>query len=213
MTAGVVIVGAGGHAKVCIELLRVAGETVAYCIGGDDSGEACLGVPVLQGDAHLARLRELGFERAFIAIGSNALRERLSHSVHALGYRIVNAISPGAAVSPSARLGQGVAIMAGAVINADSHIGDLAIVNTCASVDHDGWIGTAVHIAPHCGLAGNVTVGTRTFLGIGCKVIPGIRIGDDVMAGAGSVIVSDVLDKSRIAGVPARNLKESPHTK
>ena len=208
MSQSVVIVGAGGHAKVCIELLRATGVSVACCIGGADSEEFCLDVAVLKGDHHLATLRQQGHERAFVAIGSNALRQRLAASVQALGFNLVNAISPNAVVSRSARLGTGIAIMAGAVINADSTIGDLAIINTLASIDHDGDIGEAVHIAPHCGLAGNVSVAARAFLGVGCKVIPGVSIGADAVAGAGSVIISNVTPHARIAGVPAKNLKE-----
>lgn len=208
MTQAVVMVGAGGHAKVCIELLRAMGTEVACCIGGEDSGDLCLGVPVFKGDEHLARLRREGHTLAFIAIGSNELRQRLALSATALGYELVNAISPAAVVSPSARLGRGIAIMAGAVINADTSIANLAIINTSASVDHDGDIGEAAHIAPQCGLAGNVTVASRAFLGVGCKVIPGISIGADVVAGAGSVIVSHVAPNARIAGVPAKNLSK-----
>lgn len=208
MKQGVVIVGAGGHAKVCIELLRAMGTPVACCIGGEDSGESCLGVPVFKGDDHLARLRQEGHAFAFVAIGSNALRQRLASAAKALGYELVNAISPTAVVSPSVRLGKGIAIMAGAVVNADTSIADLAIINTSASVDHDGDIGEAAHIAPQCGLAGNVTVAARAFLGVGCKVIPGVSIGTDVVAGAGSVIISDIASNTRIAGVPAKNLNE-----
>jgi UDP-perosamine 4-acetyltransferase len=208
----VVIVGAGGHAKVCIELLRAMGTPIACCIGGGDSPDTCLGVPVLKGDEHIARLRSEGHAFAFIAVGANAVRQRLGASARALGYELVNAISPSAIVSPTVRLGSGIAIMAGVVINADTSIGDLAIVNTSASIDHDGVIDEAAHVAPQCGLAGNVTVGPRSFLGVGCKVIPGVSIGADVVAGAGSVIVADVAPNARIAGVPARNLKERTST-
>jgi UDP-perosamine 4-acetyltransferase len=208
MSEGVVVVGAGGHAKVCIELLRAMGREVAWCIGGEGSPDTCVGVQVLAGDAHLERLAREGHTKAFIAVGSNALRQRLGASARELGFELVNAVSPSAVVSPTARLGQGVAIMAGAVINADSTIADLVIVNTCASVDHDGSIGEAAHIAPHCGLAGNVSIGARSFLGVGCKVIPGISIGADVTAGAGSVIVSNVAQDARIAGVPAKPLRK-----
>jgi len=208
MRQEVVVVGAGGHAKVCVELLRASSIPVAFCIGGDDSGEYCVGVPVLKGDDHLKRLRDEGYSQAFVAIGSNVVRQRLGTAVRSLGYQLVNAVSPSAVISPTARLGQGIAVMAGAVINADSSIADLAIINTSASVDHDGRIGEAVHIAPQCGLAGNVTVGARTFLGIGSRVIPGISIGEDVLAGAGSVIISHLESGTRVVGVPARKLHE-----
>jgi UDP-perosamine 4-acetyltransferase len=206
---GVVIVGAGGHAKVCIELLRATGTPIECCIAGQDSGADCIGVPVFKGDEHLLRMRESGCNLAFIALGSNALRQRLGHTVLQMGYQLVNAISPQAAISPTARLGKGIAVMAGAVINASTSIGDMVIINTLASVDHDGNIGEAVHIAPHCGLAGVVTVAERAFLGIGCKVIPEISIGADAVVGAGSVVISDVLPHTKVAGVPARPFTKS----
>ena len=203
LTDAILMIGAGGHAKVCIELLRAGGSQVDYCIGSPGGADSCLGVPVLHGDDHLMKLRDRGYELAFVAIGDNALRQRLADAARGQGFDLANAVSPDATVSPSAMLGSGIAIMAGAVINADTVIGDLAIINTLASVDHDGHIGTAAHIAPHVALAGNVTVGDRAFLGVGCVVIPGITVGSDAIAGAGSAIISDVASGSRVVGVPA----------
>lgn len=204
MTQAVVMVGAGGHAKVCIELLQAMGETVAYCIAGDDAPAACLGVPVLAGDDQLARLRAEGYDRVFIAIGANRIRARLGAAATELGYALVNAISPRATVSPSARLGRGVAVMAGAVINADAVIGDLAIINTGATVDHDSIIGASAHIAPQSALAGNVSVGDGSFLGVGSKVIPGMTIGAGATVGAGSVVIRDIASGVTVVGVPAK---------
>ena len=204
VTPDVIVLGSSGHAKVCIELLRAGGHAVAYCIGAPDSGPSCLGVPVLHGDEHLKGLRSRGYERVFVAIGANGLRQRLAAFATDLGFHLVNAITPQAVVSPTARLGSGVAIMAGAVINADCTIGDLAIINTLASVDHDGFIGNAAHVAPHCGLAGNVTVGERSFLGIGSKVIPEVTIGADVTAAAGSLIVTHIAPGIRVARGPPK---------
>jgi UDP-perosamine 4-acetyltransferase len=201
---GVVVVGASGHAKVVIEILRAMGEEVDFCVGNEASPATCLGVSVLKGDAHLERLRERGYHRVFVAVGSNAVRARLGEAVQRLGFELVNAISPQALISPTARIGKGVAVMAGAVINADSLIDDLVIVNTGATIDHDCHIGAAVHIAPQCGLAGNVTVGEGSFLGIGCKVIPRVSIGTGVTVGAGGVVVNPLPDGTLAVGVPAR---------
>ena len=209
MNPAIVIVGAGGHAKVCIELFRAMGMPIACCIGADDSVPDCLGVPVVRGDHHLQSLRAEGFDRAFIALGSNRLRARLGDIVRALGYSLVNAVSPHAVVSPSAQLGCGIAIMAGAVINASARIGDLAIINTGATVDHDCVIGEAVHLAPQCALAGAVTVGAGSFLGVGCKVIPGVRIGAHATLGAGTVAIRQIADGATAVGVPAREINKN----
>ena len=206
MRPEIVLVGAGGHAKVCIELLQAMGERVAWCVGGADSPDNCLGVPVLRGDENVTRLRSEGYTRLFVAIGSNRLRERLATLGVEQGFHLVNAISPTAVISPSARLGRGIAVMAGVVINAESVVDDLAIINTGATVDHDCRIGRAAHIAPQCALAGNVLVGRQSFLGVGCKVIPEIEIGDDVTVGAGGVVIADLQEGVTAVGVPARIL-------
>lgn len=204
MRSEIVVVGAGGHAKVCIELLRAMGESIDYCVGGSDSLAQCLGVPVLRGDENLDHLRSEGYSRLFVAVGLNRLREQLGTLCLGKGYQLVSAISPHAIISPSAKLGNGVAVMAGAVINAESTIEDLAIINTGATIDHDCQIGQAAHIAPQCALAGNVSVGKLSFLGVGCKVIPEIQIGERVIIGAGGVVVSDIASDSTAVGVPTR---------
>jgi UDP-perosamine 4-acetyltransferase len=204
MKKEIIVVGAGGHAKVCIELLQAMGNQVAYCVGGADSQDQCVGVPVLKGDENLLRLRDAGYSNLFVAIGSNRLRERLASLAIEQGYELVNAISPHSIISPTVQLGSGIAIMAGAIINAEAVIADLAIINTGATIDHDCRIGKAAHIGPQCGLAGNVAVGGQSFLGIGCKVIPEVSIGENVIIGAGGVVISDVNSGVTAVGVPAR---------
>ena len=206
MKSEVIVVGAGGHAKVCIELLHAQGDKVAYCVGNPDSPDTCLGIPVLKSDEHLAALRQDGYEQVFIAIGSNPVRNKLAKKVTDLGFRLINAISPAAVVSPSAALGTGIAVMAGAVINAEATIADLCIINTGATIDHDCVIGLAAHIAPQCALAGNVHVGNLSFVGVGSKIIPEIHIGESVMVGAGSVVISNIGSATTVVGVPAKAL-------
>jgi len=204
---GVIVLGAGGHAKVVIEILQANGEKVDYCVGKMHGPDTCLGVPVLEGDEHIPLLRQRGYCRAFVAIGSNSIRERVAEVVRGDGYQLINAISPHAVTSPSAHLGDGIAVMAGAVINTAAVIDDLVIINTGATIDHDCRIGRSVHICPQCGLAGNVHVGAGAFLGTGATVIPGIQIGRRAVVGAGGVVIHDIPDGAVAVGVPARVIK------
>jgi UDP-perosamine 4-acetyltransferase len=208
LNSAVIVIGAGGHAKVVIEILRSTGYQIAYCVGGDDSPLFCLDVPVLQGDDHLVQLRSKGYTNAFPAIGSNSLRTKLCKHAITLGYEIVSAISPHSYVSPSATIGYGVAIMGGVVINAQSVVQDMCIINTGATVDHDCYIGYGVHIAPGSSLAGNVRVGDRAFLGIGTSAIPNSIIGEDSVIGAGGVVISNIPANVVAVGVPARIIKQ-----
>lgn len=209
MTSRIVVVGAGGHAKVCIEILVAMGEEIACCVSDFDGPDECLGYPVLRGDGNLASLRTKGHKKAFVAVGSNVLRDKLSNLCISEGYTIMNALSPSAVISPSAKLGYGIAVMPGAVINAASVIDDLVIVNTGATVDHDCHIKRSAHIAPQCALAGSVEVGAFCLLGLGCRVIPGVQIGDNSIVGAGGVVVSHLPPNVIAVGVPAKYLKVS----
>ena len=205
MKPRIVILGSGGHAKVVIDILeQISAFEIAGCVGVTSSNPAIFGYPALGDDSRLPALYQSGIHHAFIAIGGNARRLELLHVLRELGFTVVNAISPGAIISPRAKIGVGVAVMPGAVINADAVIGDCAIINTGATIDHDCTIGAGAHIAPGSNLAGCVTIGEGAFLGIGCRVIPNTAIGAWTIVGAGGVVVRDLPERVTAVGLPAR---------
>jgi UDP-perosamine 4-acetyltransferase len=201
----VVVLGGGGHAKVTIEILQDSGEfIVAGCTLSGSEASFVLDVPVLGDDSQLPRIYASGVRNAFIAVGDNRARMRLTQKVLAVGFKLVNAVSPRAVLSRRVELCAGVAIMAGAVINSCSRLGNGCIINTGATVDHDCKIGDWAHVAPGTNLAGWVTVGEGAFLGIGSRVIPKISIGEWATVGAGAVVIRDLPAAVTAVGVPAR---------
>jgi UDP-perosamine 4-acetyltransferase len=204
MTDRVVILGASGHAKVIIDILQDAGGLeIVGCTSGDPGAAPLLGIPVLGDDSVLPGLYASGVRKAFVAVGSNRLRQKLIRHVSALGFEPVQAVSPKAVVSRRAALGAGVAVMPGAVINVCSRLGDGVIVNTGATVDHDCVLEPYVHIAPGTNLAGCVHLGEGAFLGTGARVIPQISIGPWSVVGAGAVVIRDIPGFATAVGVPA----------
>jgi len=205
----IVVVGAGGHAKVILDILLCQGtyDIIGLTDPGYKPGNTVLGFPVLGDDDVLPALRREGVTGAFIAIGDNRLRSRLFDRVTEDGFELINAIHPRAIIAETVRIGRGVAVMAGGIINADASIGDNVIVNTGATVDHDCVIERDVHIAPGVHLGGNVHVKRRAFLGIGTAVIPEITIGEGAIIGAGSVVVDAISDYTLALGVPARPIR------
>ena len=168
--SGVVVVGAGGHALVCIEVLRASGYDVAGCVSADGTASAdigALGVSMLSADGDASVLVAQGHERWFVAIGDNAARSRAANAVLAAGGELVTAVSPQAVVASTVLVGPGALVMPGAVVNALTTIGTGAIVNTGAAIDHECTIGEFAHVAPRAALAGRVSVGTRALVGIG----------------------------------------------
>ena len=205
MLPKLVIMGAGGHAKVAIETILSAGEyEIVGLIDQDRTPRSVLGFPILGGDDMLEQLLGQGISHVFPAIGDNSLRVRLAELARSRGARLASAISSASHVSQFASIGTGVLVVAGAVINAETVIEDMAIINTKASVDHDCRIGAGAHIAPGATLAGTVTVGKRTFVGAGASIIPGITIGDAALIGAGACVIRDIPHGQKAYGVPAR---------
>jgi len=208
----VVIYGAGGQARVLLELMDRAGICPIAGLVDDDltlQGTKIGGVPVLGPIERLSSLvRVHRIHRAVIALGRNALRRKFAEHARSAGLRLPVLIHPSAMVSPTAHLGDGTVVMAGAVVGAHARVGEMAIINTRAGVDHDCVLGDCVHVAPGATLCGNVTVGDEAFIGAGATVIPDIIIGNGAVVGAGTTVIRDVSSNTTVVGCPAR---EIPH--
>jgi len=206
----VVGLGAGGHAKVVLEILQLMG--VYELVGLMDPRQEMwntevLGTSVLGDDDLLPKLYKDGVRYAFIGLGTvgdTRPRRQLYERARAQGFEIIQAIHPQAILSPTAEIGHGSTIMAGVVINANTRLGDNVIVNTGAIIEHDCTIGNHVHIATGARLASTVHVGEGSHIGLGASVRQCIRIGRNAIVGAGAVVVDDVPDDVVVVGVPAR---------
>lgn len=198
----IVLIGASGHGKVVADALLVAGiEPLRLCFADDENslfGRELLGLPVLGRAADVLRAGD----RYHVAIGSNAVRARMSEQ---LGLdRAMTVLHPRAVVSVHSHIGLGCLIAASAVVAPAVTIGAGVIVNHGAVVDHDCWVGDFSHIAPLASLAGSARIGRGVLVGAGSRILPGVRVGDGAVVGAGAVVHRDVSAGSCVVGVPAR---------
>lgn len=160
--------GAGGHAKVIMDILKAEGKLVEALIDDNEGVDELMGVKVLHNV-------NCGISPLIVSIGNNRIRRSIAEKVDAV---FGMAVHPSAIVSGSAKVDVGTVVMQGVIIQACVQIGSHCIINTGASIDHECVIDDFVHISPRVTLCGNVHVGEGTWIGAGTVVIPGVKIGN-----------------------------------
>ena len=205
-----VIVGAGGHGKVVLDILLAAAQYKP--VGFLDADPALTdsyvaGLPVLGSINAIAILRRQRVRHAVVAIGDNRTRVEYAALLAGQGITLVNAVHPRAFVSPTATLGRNVIVAAQAAVGTEARVGNSAVVNTGAVVEHECDVGEGAHVCPGAALAGRVRVGRGAFVGAGARVIQCRAVGEYATVGAGAVVIRDVLDATTVVGVPARPVR------
>ena len=196
------VFGAGGHAKVILEILEAEGKQIGGVFDQNVSLGAVWDYPVSAFPGDFDKTSD----ELIIAVGQNRSRQMLAESLAVTTYGTV--IHPSAVISPRAQIGDGTVLMAGVTINADAVIGAHCIVNTGAQIDHDCVIGDFAHVSPGTTLCGNVHIGVGSHFGAGAVAIPGMHVGNWAIVGAGAVVVRNVPDGVTVVGTPARPLPQ-----
>lgn len=210
-----IVVGASGHARVVLDLVRRAGTHRVVGLVDRDTplGTDVLGYPVVgRTDTIAACAAAHGADSFIVAIGDNAARERVTREIQAAAphLELASAIHPTAEIGGSVVIGAGTVIMAGVVINVLTRIGVGCIVNTRAAIDHDGVLGDFVSIGPGCVIAGTCSFGHGATLGIGAVVVQQRTIGERAVVGAGATVLRDIPAYTVAYGTPARVQRELP---
>lgn len=207
----ILILGAGGHARVVLEALRAAGEAVAGFVDANPAlhGQEYDGVPVLGDDGYLLRTYAAGDVRLANGLGSVGrivVRRRIFEEYRARGFNFASVIHPQALLARDVQLGEGVQIMRGAVLQRGVWIAENVLLNTSVTVDHDCRIGAHVHLASGSTLSGGVVVEDAVHVGTAATLIQGLRVGEGALIAAGAVVIRDVRPGARVMGVPAREM-------
>jgi len=199
----VIIIGAGGHAKVIADIIQCSGDNILGFLDGYTNEKHFLEKPILGKDTDYSLYPNAYF---IIAIGDSNARERIANNMRNVKW--YTAVHPTSVMSSlKTSIGEGSVVMANAVINPCAQIGKHCIINTAAVVEHDNIIGDFTHISVGTKLAGKVTIGKRTWVGVGSTVSNAISICDDCMIGAGAVVVKNITESGTYVGVPARKIK------
>lgn len=124
-----------------------------------------------------------------IAVGYKDLGNRygIYQKVKSDNYRVATLVHPQAMVDRSARIGEGVIVMAGAVVDYNAEIKDLVVLWNGVVVSHESVIGENTFLSPNCTVCGCSIVGRDCFIGAGAVVTDYKQVPDGSFVKAGNV--------------------------
>ena len=192
----IILVGAGGHARACIDVIELFGQfKIAGLIEKDETyAHENLGYPVIGTDNDLQIIRQK-YRNVLITVGqikSPETRIKLFQLLQKMDYTFPVIVSPRAYISKYAQIDYGTIVMHGAIVNANARIGKNCIINNKTLIEHDAVIGDYCHIATGVIVNGEVTVGSESFIGSGVVTKQCISIGNNCVIGAGVTLKTDV---------------------
>lgn len=202
----VVIIGAGGHAKVIADIVDKSQDILLGFLDDNlEKGKTVIcDYKVLGKIEEVLQLKEQDENIEFvIAIGNNNIRKEISDK-YQLNY--YTAIHPSAQIGLDVTIEKGTQILANACVNSCAKIGKHCIINTGAIIEHDNIIEDYVHISPNATLGGTVKIGENTHVGIGAVLKNNIEICSNCIIGAGAVVVKNIIEEGTYVGVPAKKI-------
>jgi len=148
-------------------------------------------------------------DQLLMAIGTPAIKQRVSELLGGRGGNFVTLIHPTAVVARSARVSDGTILCPLSLVSADAVLGRLCAVNALSSIGHDVQVGAFSTLSAHVDLTGAVSVGEGVMIGTGAKLLPRVKIGNGAKIGAGAVVYRSVLAGRTVFAAPAKTLPQS----
>ena len=198
------LIGAGGHANSCIDVIEQEGKfEIAGLVGlPNQLGTKHFGYEVIGTDSELEMLF-MQFKFALITVGqieSAKVRIRLYERIKTIGFKVPSIISKSAYISKHAIISDGTIIMHNAIVNSGAHIGENCIINTSSLIEHDVIVSNHCHISTGVTINGGVRIGSNTFIGSRSLIRENLSIGDNCVIGMGTILLNNMLNESRIIG-------------
>jgi len=197
MKEQIILIGAGGHCKSCIDVIEQQGRfEIAGIVDRENHPEvnAVLDYPILGTDKDLSELKKT-YDYALVTVGqikSPLSRIQLYNLLKDLKFSLPIVVSPIAYVSRHASIGEGTIVMHHALVNAGVTIGANCIINNKALVEHDAIIEEHCHIATAAIINGGVKVGAGTFFGSNAVCKEYSEIGENSVVACGVKITKNI---------------------
>jgi len=200
----IIIVGAGGHAQSCIDVIESTGIYTIYGLVGSpqENNLNRHGYKIIGNDEDLAAIVKV-VPNALISVGqikNSIRRESLYRLAIAVGFNLPIVQSKHAYVSDKSIIGKGTILMHGVIVNANATIAENCIINSRALIEHGVQISKNTHVSTGVIINGDARIGKGTFIGSGSIIKEGVVIGENCIIPMGAKVKHNVPDNSTYQG-------------
>jgi sugar O-acyltransferase (sialic acid O-acetyltransferase NeuD family) len=205
----VIILGAGGHAKVIMDILSQKKIKILGMAALHNSKKANYDFKTFSDEEVIANFdsEEINLVNGLGSLPNDNKRYELSKKYLDFGFKFINIIHTSSIISKNTKILDGAQIMAGVIIGPGCKIGEGTIVNSQSSIDHDCEIENYSHICPGVVCSGNVRIGSFVHISTGVSIINNINIGDNSIIYPGVTLVKDV-PKNSIVRSSVTNIRK-----
>lgn len=183
-----IIFGAGGHAKVIVDIAIKNGYEIAGFLDDNDDISEVISFKRLGKISDCEKYKDTHVFA--IGIGNNAVRKNIYEKYSDLNY--VTLIHPTASIGLNVEIGKGTVVMPMTVVNACATIGEFCVVNSGVVVEHDCTVSDFTLLASNSTLCGGVKVGSEVWIGAGSSVKTLVEICDKAIIENGVVVTRNI---------------------
>jgi len=190
MKKKIILIGAGGHAKSCINLIEKNNEYKIVGLTDSKKNGYLLNYKILGDDDILnqKKFKNINLCLSFVSIFNIHLREKMYKKLKDKGFKFPRLISNDSSISKFSKIGSGTMIMGKTFINADASIGENCIINNNSLIEHDVKIGNNSHISTSVTVNGTCNIGSNCFIGSGTIIKNNIKIKNNTFIKMASII-------------------------
>jgi len=189
-----IFIGAGGHAKSCLEVVKNCKKKYKFL--------GCIEKSKKINNKQFKNLRIIGYEKDIIKIkkkfkcnnilitigqiNSPIQRKKVFLNLKKKGFQFPIIIAKNSHVAKDCDIGKGTIIMQKVIVNSNVRIGENCIINTGSIIEHDVEIGNNCHIAPGAIINGGAIIKSDSFIGSGAVIKQYSLIKEKTFVQAGS---------------------------
>ena len=190
MKRKIVLIGAGGHAKSCINLIEKLNDFKIIGLTDSKKRGYLLNYKILGDDTILEqkKFRNINLCLSFGSIFNINLREKIFQKFKNKGFNFPILVSKESSISKFSKIGSGTMIMGNTFVNAGASIGENCIINNNSLIEHDVKIGNNSQISTSVTVNGSCKIGSNCFIGSGTIIRNNIKIKNNSFIKMASII-------------------------